>query len=76
MQKYGIIKADGSLSLNSRQLEGYKPVKYAVIPEFDQPTHFVVQKTPIDNVDEIFVDVEIRELPADLNDGEMNNGFI
>lgn len=76
MPKYGRINQDGSLSLSSKQLEGYKAVEYAKIPEFDQSTHYVVQATPTEETERIFVDVVINELPADLNDGAIDDEFV
>ena len=67
MQKHGIIK-DGNLLLSSKKLDGYKPVQYAEIPDFDQSTNYVVQSVPVDNADHIFVDVEIRKL--EITEGE------
>lgn len=69
MQKYGRIK-DNQLELSSKQREGFKPVEYANIPEFDQTTHYVEQSKPIEESDRIFVGIEIKELPEDLNEGD------
>ncbi|WP_209121497.1 hypothetical protein [Alkalihalobacillus sp. BA299] len=60
--------------VNSKQLDGYKPIDFAKIPNFDQTTHFVEQGVATDNGDYISVEVEIKELPADLNDGAMDDG--
>jgi len=62
LQKYGIVQ-DGQLILNGNCLDGYKPVTYADIPEFDQQTQAVFQTQAVDMVDYIFVGNEIRELP-------------
>lgn len=69
MQKYGRIKGN-QLELSSKQREGFKPVEYAEIPEFNQTTHYVEQSAPMENKEYIFVGIEIKELPKDLNEGE------
>ena len=37
-----------------------KPIIYSEIPEFDQKTQYVTQKTPEDMGDYIFVGIEVR----------------
>ncbi|MBB6451972.1 hypothetical protein HNQ94_000393 [Salirhabdus euzebyi] len=74
MPKYGIIK-DGDLLLSSKQLDGYKRIEYAAIPEFDQTTHYVEQEAPVEHNDHIFIDVAVKTLPEDQNDGEMDYEF-
>ena len=54
--------------LNSKQLDGYKPIQYAEIPDFDQSAQYVVQSDPIDNGDHIFIGIEIRQLQLDEGD--------
>lgn len=62
MPKYGIIK-EGHLYTNFSQIEGYKPIYYAEIPEgFDQTTHYIIQTSPVDKKDYIFVGIETHEL--------------
>lgn len=68
MQKYGML-VDENLLLSSRQLEGYKPVEYAEIPDFDQSTHYAIQEDPVDEGESIFVGAEIREL-ENIDEGE------
>lgn len=75
MQKYGLIK-DGQLELSSKQREGYKPVKYADIPEFDQSTHYVMQTAPVEETDHIYVGIEFHKLPEDLTEGDNFDGEI
>lgn len=64
MQKYGILK-DGNLSLSDVQLDGYKPVIYGSVPDFDQTTQYVVQDI-VEHVDHIEVNAVIQNL--DLQD--------
>jgi len=65
MQKYGIIQ-DGNLIVNNQQLDGYKPVEFAPIPNtFDQQTQYVVQTGAVDNGDVISVGIEVEELPPE-----------
>lgn len=45
--------------------QGYKVIKYAVVPEFDQTSYFITQKEPIETEEHIFIDIEINELPKD-----------
>lgn len=68
MQKYGIIQNE-ELVISSAHLDGYKPIVFAEIPEFDQSTQYVVQSAPVDSGDFIFADVEIHEL--EITEGEM-----
>ncbi len=67
MQKYGIIKND-ELKLVSKGVSGAKPVRWEEIPQFDQQTQAIYEKTPIDKGDHIWVELEIREVEQD--DGE------
>lgn len=70
MQSYGIL-VDGDLVLNSKQLDGYKPVKYAEIPtDFDQTTHYIVQSAPVETEDNIFVGIELHELELAEDDND------
>lgn len=63
MVNYGRIKADGNLLQSSREREGYKPLRYADIPEsFDETTHFITQSEPVEKDEEIYVGIEIGEL--------------
>lgn len=71
MQKYGKM-VDGNLLLSSEQLEGYKPVEYAVVPEFDQTLYYVKQGMVIEYDDRIsigaeMVKVEIQEQPVEVD---------
>lgn len=68
MQKYGML-VDENLLLSSRQLEGYKPVEYGKIPDFNQSTHYAIQASPVDEGERIFVDVEVKELD-NVDEGE------
>lgn len=72
MQRYGIID-NGNLIIGDLQLEGYKPVVYEDVPEFDQLTQYVCQGAIIDNGDTITVGVEIRTVEITEEDG---NEFI
>jgi hypothetical protein len=63
---YGII-IDGKLETSSGQLEGYKPVVYGAIPDFDQETQYVVQSEPINRGDDIYLGVEIKTMVPDDN---------
>lgn len=63
MVNYGRIKKDGSLLQSSRNHEGYKPLRYADIPDdFDETTHFITQSEPVEKNKEIYVGIEIGEL--------------
>jgi hypothetical protein len=73
-QKYGKIEL-GKLILDSKPQElyaskvetktGYKPVKLAEIPKFDQLAQAVFQAGFVDTGKEITAGVEIRELPKE-----------
>lgn len=69
MPKYGIINADGSMSTSSKELEGYKPIRYERIPDgFNQETHYVEQSNPTDEDDHIYVGIEVHELELEDDD--------
>lgn len=70
MQRYGIIQNGELLTLNI-PLDGYKPVIFAEIADFDQSTQYIVQLDPVDNGDHIFIGNEIKQLELDNNEGEM-----
>jgi hypothetical protein len=40
-----------------------KPIVYALIPEFNQETQYVVQLDPVEKDDCIYYGVEIKDLP-------------
>lgn len=60
--KYGIMTDDGLIS-SDVQLEGYKPLVFAPIPDFDQEQQMVLQEEPVDMGDHIYLGVEIFDLP-------------
>ena len=64
MQNYGTI-IGGQLFITSVQIDGYKPVIHAEIPTFDESTQYIVQTTPVDEGDRIYVGVEVCSLPVD-----------
>lgn len=64
MPKYGKI-VNGELVTSEVMSQGYKLIKYADVPEFDQTSYFVTQKEPIETEDHIFIDIEMNELPKD-----------
>ena len=62
---YGILSG-GKLLTADTLLPNYKPIEYAVIPEdFNQQTHYLVQKEPVDFEDYIYLGIEIKELQLD-----------
>lgn len=70
MTTYGIIR-NGELVRVSKGYPGAKPVVYEVVPPFDQTTHYVVQKPPVDKGDYISMGIEIHEMEQqDEGDGE------
>lgn len=73
VQKYGMLK-EGTLIMSDTQFEGYKPVEYAEIPNFDQTTQYIIQTAPVDKGDHIFIGIEIKQLELDEGDfiGEPN----
>lgn len=46
-------------------LPGYKVIKYAEIPNFDQTKYFITQKAPTEKDDHIYIGIEMNELPED-----------
>lgn len=58
---HGIIQ-QGELIVVSKTHPNAKLVVYENVPEFDQTTHYVVQRTPADAGDHIYMGVELREL--------------
>jgi hypothetical protein len=71
MRKYGII-VNGSLITSDTQLDGYKPVKYAEVPDFDQLTQAVMQGDVVDDGEVIHVGVNIIDLEIDINEPDVN----
>jgi hypothetical protein len=69
MQEFGMLK-DGMLVKSDVQLEGYKLIVYADVPEFDQATQYVSQGTIIENDDSILVNVEIKDLEQVVSPSE------
>jgi hypothetical protein len=61
MQKYGMFK-DGQLVTSDEQLEGYKPIVYAGVPEFDQSTQYVAEGEILELDDHIEIGVKILDL--------------
>jgi hypothetical protein len=61
MQKYGLM-VDGQLLLSSEQLERYKPVVYAVVPDFDQATQYISHGDITEYDDRIEVSLEVLNL--------------
>lgn len=66
---YGKV-VGGVLVMSEVMIDGYKPIKYAPIPQFDQETQYVAQTAPSDSGDSIYVGVEIGELELDAIAGE------
>ena len=64
MEKYGII-TNKKLIVSDIQHDGYKPVAYADIPEFDQCTQGVFQTEPVDKGEWIEMGVEVRAVVQD-----------
>ena len=65
MQKYGKIE-NGELQISSTQIEGYKPIIRKNIPEnFDQLTQYVQEYEPIENDDEIIIELKVKEMDVD-----------
>ena len=65
MQKYGKIE-NGELQISSTQIEGYKPIIRKNIPEnFDQLTQYVQECEPIENDDEIIIELKVKEMDVD-----------
>ncbi len=46
-----------------------KPAVYAPVPEFDQETQYVIQLSPVDMGDHIFVGNEVRQMEIDEEPG-------
>lgn len=67
-QKYGIMTEDGLIS-SEVYIDGYKPLVFAPIPEFDQERQLVLQEEPVDMGDHIYLGVEIFDLPPYVDDG-------
>ena len=67
---YGII-VDGKLKTADALFEGYKPFVYADIPEFAEDKQYIVQANPLDRGEDIFVGIEIKDLPIENNDQMM-----
>jgi len=63
---YGKI-VDGELRMADALFEGYKPLVYADIPEFDQDKQYVVQANPLDRGADILIGIEIKDLPIETN---------
>ncbi|MBB6446443.1 hypothetical protein [Bacillus benzoevorans] len=61
MPKYGIIQ-NGELVLSDVQSDGYKPIVYSDIPEFDQVSQYIQQGNTTELNDHIEVGYEIKEL--------------
>lgn len=57
---------DGQLILSDGCQDGYKPVVYAPIPEFDQTKQFVCQADPVDMGDYIDAGVVVMDLPPEI----------
>lgn len=51
-------------------MEGYKPIQYAEIPEFDQMNQAIYQGSVKDKGEYISVDVEIRDVEQDDDNDE------
>lgn len=64
MPKYGRI-VNGELVISESMLEGYKPIEYAKIPEFDQTAQAVFQGEVTESKDKIHVGVEVRNVEMD-----------
>lgn len=61
---------NGVLTELNIQLDGYKPIVYAEIPEFDESTQYVVQLEPVEETDNIYIGVEIKQLEL-TNEGDV-----
>ena len=65
MQKYGKITKTECL-ISNHMLKGYKPIEYEKIPEdFNQQTHYAIQKGYEDKGEYIFIGIEIKGLDID-----------
>jgi len=54
------------LNTKENMSPGYKPLHYEEIPkDFDQQTHYIVEKDPVDKQDHIFIAIDIKELEID-----------
>ena len=67
---YGIIVA-GELKTSDVLLDGYKPLVYADVPDFDQETQYVVQGEPVDRGDDIYFGVEVKTIVQDIDSETM-----
>lgn len=65
--KFGMI-TEGQLFTSFEPKDGYKPIEYAPIPEFDQSAQYVVEIDPIDQGECIYIGVEVKDLEIDDND--------
>jgi hypothetical protein len=70
-QLYGLI-VNGEFEASPEQLEGYKPIVFQDIPEFDQATQYVEQDAPVDRGDDIYFGVNVLTMAVD----EENNSII
>ncbi len=64
MQKYGILENE-VLRMVSKGTPGAKPIEWAPVPEYDQETEAVFEKTPEDKGDHYYIDLEVREVEQD-----------
>jgi hypothetical protein len=71
---YGKI-VDGELKTSDVLLDGYKPVVYADILEFDQEKQYIIQSEPVDRGDDIYFGVEIKTIVQDDDSGTMMLGL-
>jgi hypothetical protein len=53
-----------------------KPIVYAPFPDnFDQTTQYIVQLAPVDTGDQIYVGIEVLELPPSTGGGGTIEGM-
>jgi hypothetical protein len=71
MLKFGTL-VNGSLVISDTQLDGYKPVQYAEVPDFDQLTQAVMQGDVVDDGEIIHIGVNIIDLEIDINEPDVN----
>lgn len=58
-------------------LSGYKPIRYAEIPEdFDQTKQYIIQAEPEEHDNEIYVGNEMHELDLDDEDEELDEDVL
>ena len=64
MPSYGIM-VNNTLITSPFYKEGYKPLVYKEVPEYDENTQYVVEGEPVERENDIFINLEVRELELD-----------